>query len=701
MAFRATHRRPARRSWRLAPMTLNLEGNMASPSNRVPNDGELDGLSPLVKKGESRDAVLTWLVDRWCRPFHDGDAVEDANASGWPIENKNFIDANNGENIDLGEILRRVNDTFRDQLKVSEDRLVSRPTVIIRNCRVNLAKLDGIEILATFIAHRVKFGNSVSFKGTALEYDTSFGFSWFSRGTCFERAIFGDETDFYSAQFEEQCSFRGARFGHSANFKNVTFGNESIFSSSEFGDDALFTNAKFGRHCRFMRAKFGENAHFSHAEFGSGCSFAKAVFDYNCAFDGTRFDGNTSFQFAEFGPETLFTGANLGECAWFANTTFGNFADFRHATFGQGASFQNATFGRNADFREAKLGDWANFHCARFGPGGGIGNARHSLKTTGWRRLLSPLGHFLEWYNWSRTASFGRIQILTRVSYFALLIVPVIAGVWPAVRVAVHSVAFDAEKATGRLRAANQRAQEFIASMDANVPFEGNLTALLEEVETSATQVESELSQFQQSPHHMPTGLVLAFFSALCVALGHLIYQVGADERVRADSETGYRRDRNSEFRDAHEHQRKDLLLRTFGPLHRLAELTPGSRNSTLVRHHDRLVWLPESIDRLNTLPASTQDESDAHLRADDQSDSEAWTEDAEVSEQLQVEHLREELELILVDEGASAEYQLFARQNMWAAYASGMLYLAAAFLIAWLIALQAGHVLRAGGIDV
>ncbi len=35
---------------------------------------------------------------------------------------------------------------------------------------------------------------------------------------------------------------------------------------------------------------------------------------------------------------------------------------------------------------------------------------------------------------WEKVRAFGELQILTRASYFVLLFVPILAGVWPVVR---------------------------------------------------------------------------------------------------------------------------------------------------------------------------------------------------------------------------------------------------------------------------
>jgi hypothetical protein len=46
------------------------------------------------------------------------------------------------------------------------------------------------------------------------------------------------------------------------------------------------------------------------------------------------------------------------------------------------------------------------------------------------RWLFSP-------FKWGLVRSFGELQILTRASYVMLIVVPMLAGTWPAVRIVI------------------------------------------------------------------------------------------------------------------------------------------------------------------------------------------------------------------------------------------------------------------------
>ena len=169
---------------------------------------------------------------------------------------------------------------------------------------------------------------------------------------------------------------------------------------------------------------------------------------------------------------------------------------------------------------------------------------------------------------------------------------------------------------------------------------------------------------------------------------------------------------RNQEFRDCSKGQRSDLLFRAFPWLAQIAERLPHSRHRNLVRRHDQTVWLPSSLEQLRRVgdaPASADSggrENSAPTpgpaAADDpDQESNPGDEGHAVTARREVRSLppfgREELDLIVIDEGARAEYDVYARERPFWAGVSGALYLFGALLIVWLVVRQAESILCQG----
>ena len=153
--------------------------------------------------------------------------------------------------------------------------------------------------------------------------------------------------------------------------------------------------------------------------------------------------------------------------------------------------------------------------------------------------------------NWQKVRGFGELQILTRASYLMLILVPMLAALWPAVHYSVsrynHAVVDtrDAlENAAVKLEHQIDRAEALISSMspstqDADESKTGFVTranGILESVRQRADQVVLRYSPKTVKTPHLPGALAEVFFAAFAVLLGHLFYQMFAPDTVRRQS---------------------------------------------------------------------------------------------------------------------------------------------------------------------
>ena len=619
-------------------------------------------LPPLVRKGEDREQVIERVVTGWCTSMRETDPEKHVAKGGFMLDRVALVDENTGEPIDLGELVRRVEERLLAERAPEEFEFREELHIILRACRVDECRCSGLKIRPRWTTYRVAFGEHARFGSST----------------------FGDDASFHAAAFGDCAQFDCATFGNYARFGSATFGDSARFDSADFGDEAQFDSAKFGHLPRFDFITFGWSANFDFATFGRGARFAFSTFDFLASFDSATFGERAQFGFAEF-----------GDWASFHSTTFGESVSCLNATFGEGGGIEGAAVGRPS-------------------PPGRFGLCRR------WERLA-------EWFDWTRVRSLGQLQVLTKVSYVALVVVPLLAGAWPAVRAAVNWINDDVRAAASEFHTAADRLDQ----VRSHVPASGPSADTFEHGVQRVREIEQKLGERSLKEPNMPPSWVLAFFGALCVVGGHLVYQVAAGERVRAQSRLESVRERTQEFRQASPAQRQDLLIRAFRRLAQVAGLLPASRHRNLVGRGGKTVWIPYDLEELRKVrarevPAVEEAAPTGEPAAETADDAPSPAEVAPavgVATEAQLpltrtrpgdalvegktsahpgprpKFTREELELIVIDEGARAKYDVKARQRLNWAVVSGALYSGAVLCILWLVALQAEAVLRAAGL--
>jgi len=588
---------------------------------------------PLVPLGADREEVLNAVVDGWCTPVGEHLMNDELILAVGTLVGVSFHDANRDEPIDLGELIRRV----EDRLGPAERGEVGRSDLAIRllECEITVCRSAHLVIRPRFLAPWTRFKGSTSFIGTS---------------------------------FQEEAFFRRAEFGNVARFDGAKFGDKVDFSGVEFGEMALFVRAKFGEGTNFLAAVFGDRAGFYKAAFGDCACFNRAKF---------------------------------GSAAGFDEAAFGYGADFTRAAFGDGAHFDGAKFGDQSTFSEANLND-ADFSRVNGRPLvlRGLRFGRGESKGPAWWRGI------LQWFDWGIVRSLGNLQILTRASYLTLILVPLLAGMWPGVRIAVNRLNQSVERAAEDVRDATEQLRRKIVeatpSIQRQVPSGAEpdspsvdglplpvlfriveqlgkerqrLVEVLEGVRVKAEKARARFGPEMFKAPLLPMSWVLAFFAALAVTVGHLLYQTVAPQLVRDKSRDGLAAERRDAFGDDRP-DRDDHLLRAFDALKGVARRVPG-RHRNFVRRHGRVVWLPSDLE-LFTFPPSSEEA------------------EAVPTSPPQPPRLDGELMRVVIDEGAKAEYDLAAHNQMGLARVAGGFYAVGLTLILWILVHQAGVILAA-----
>jgi hypothetical protein len=184
------------------------------------------------------------------------------------------------------------------------------------------------------------------------------------------------------------------------------------------------------------------------------------------------------------------------------------------------------------------------------------------LRKISFRERLSAL--FLDVLSWRLVRAYGALTVLTRASYVMLVLVPLLAGVWPVVQTGIDgsreallrhadNITKSSERLSGQLQTQLENADNIVsiarsiaaANKDSTADTDSAPTFKEEQRFSDLLKVNSKLADDARGlserlhnlasslPQAMPSAWAFAFFAALAVALGQVLYQTSAPEIVR------------------------------------------------------------------------------------------------------------------------------------------------------------------------
>lgn len=526
--------------------------------------------------------------------------------------------------------------TEREKHPLDREAIDALTKVVYRWCVIETdgARFYGLNIRCTLVCYESFFGGIAGFESATFSGDAQFESAVFGGKAEFSRATFEQPGEFIGTHFCGAAEFVGATFSSGARFDPAVFHRTAAFGSVCFGGVAVFTGGAFCGDARFEDADFNGDVKFEKSTFGRIAGFSEVRFDGDAGFEGTHFVGNAWFDFTIFRGSAWFVGTVFGADARFELALFEKYACFWGTHICGDACFNGVNFGGDAGFDRARFvgsavffgaGSWgrAGFNFASFG-GGAAGDlrradVRHVIfgeaaavahggesaeEVRWWRSALRDAGL---WFGWHRVRALGELAILNRVSLVALIAVPLIAGVWKLVDVAVKS-----------------------------------------------------MFEVEENPVSIGASLVFAFFAAMFVTLGRLVYQVFAPPTIQKFDEDAFVDDMMQRYTKGEGVLREDGLRRATEALARIAGVRPD-RHANLVSHHGETVWIPpkEQIEWF-------QDPDEPDEPQEEGASEEGSTERDEKrtpARQLPGFVPGEERARIALEEGARAEYWLLARE--------------------------------------
>lgn len=608
-------------------------------------DEEWNALPPLVGPGSpfgdmDREAVLSRIVYAWTTPSETYSA-------------ERYVDA-----------AVRSGTFKRHELILERLRLVDESGVDEAGKRTTVP-IDLGELLRRVEERLSAFGSAIKRKRSYLfiQIDTCL----LPLCDCSERKI--------------RPAFRVTRskFAASADFTGTTFAEWADFSSSSFAREAYFSQASFGKTARFPDASFSDVAGFLSTSFGGWADFTSAWFTEIVNFTTASFADRATFQSASFGGWAVFSSASFADLARFSSASFANLADFSSTAFAGAAHFSMASFAEIADFEHARFASGRNLADAQFG-------SRVKLSLFGWRRMARDLKQAM---HWGTVRAVGSLQILTKASYIMLIVVPALAAAWPSVQRMVHGYNEQLVESRRLLENAKAELDTTLKPLE-SIPATSKPAATLKDTSDDLAKRAKTFVEHlgPVAPPQFPWDWVLAYVAAIAVALGQIVYQARVPERVRAEARDNYAGRRRREFIEARPEEKRDRLVQAVTHLQDIAGQLPEFRSPNLLRREATTIWFPENTDKLVRIPTTEQEQE---LQRNHALDVQAKKADGvEPPKPLgSLMHTRDELEPILVEEGAKAEYDLRTRDNMPSVGIAIVSYFIAMVAISWLVIRQ------------
>ena len=434
----------------------------------------------------------------------------------------------------------------------------------------------------------------------------------------------------------------------------------------------------------------------------------------------TRFAGEAVFSEASFAGEADFSRANFEGHAFFSRASFARNADFSGANFEGHAFFSEASFARTADFSRASFEGVVIFFGANFMGEWWLGARRNYLRKVmfaekarralehhrpdvkrglrwvhhrAWMRLtklvIGATHVITRQFGWTTVRGIGQLGILTRVSLIALIAVPVLAGVGPALRVAVNRYNLAVTQAAVEFNHAAERLEAATNPM----PDASAVDLVVEELRGWAAVWRDRFGGLTMDEPSLPDTLALAFFAAVCVTVGQLLYQVFAPQKVRGQDEDQFVEAIHTRYPEAAP-DRNAGLRRATDALAAIAERRPD-RHANLVGHHGDRVGIPP-ITRIGWFgdpqEEPTPQDGGNQGKGGEQQMKPFW----ETSPQGQGTIPGAERARIALEEGARAEYWLAGREKVGWAWGSFVLYAIAMLLLMTILVMQCYRVGKA-----
>lgn len=162
--------------------------------------------------------------------------------------------------------------------------------------------------------------------------------------------------------------------------------------------------------------------------------------------------------------------------------------------------------------------------------------------------IQGPLG-----LDWRLVRGLGQLHILNRASLILVIIVPILADIWPTVR---HTMAWydgtltQIQESLGQI--VNHLPERRLrASSDGSNASTSSEYGITQGVRDELHRLTIHIEDLRLQASHLPTSLALLFFASLAVLLGRTIFQLRCPDTVREFQLDDYVRERKREYSES------------------------------------------------------------------------------------------------------------------------------------------------------
>lgn len=263
--------------------------------------------------------------------------------------------------------------------------------------------------------------------------------------------------------------------------------------------------------------------------------------------------------------------------------------------------------------------------------------------------------------SWPFCGRLGRLTLLTKASYLALIAVPIISWLWPIVR----SVVNDFDSVVSSMRgtaesAASELSVLILENPDAGLEFDKSVLELQSTISNFSSMLQDSIVEVST----LPVSLAAAFFAAMAVVIGHLILEIFGPENVRKFNKSKYIENVSENW--VNSVAKRDKVAESYLYLRDTAERNSDHYHPDLVVRSGKIVLIP-SLAQLN----------------------EADLNEADLNEE----------QLLIITTAAARKFDIEAQSKRFWATASGVLYCIAIGLIAFIVYNQSMLVVRESGL--
>jgi hypothetical protein len=248
---------------------------------------------------------------------------------------------------------------------------------------------------------------------------------------------------------------------------------------------------------------------------------------------------------------------------------------------------------------------------------------------------------------WTKIRTLGELQVLTKASYLMLIFVPLLAGLWPAVRTGINRYNETVTASIDALESASQRLEFVASTVDSEIEVSSAVSQILLSLNESIEAIVHDYSLQVIEQTGLPSVWAMAFLASLSVTIGHLLYQAFGPGLVRRLTEREFENEELNQYVSSPSEGRRDRAqhyMKRWKPEESEAEINRVNRTV------GPIAGQPIELEQNNTL--------------------------------------------IVV--GSRAEYRLAASSNRIAGVVSGLFYIVGLVLIIWIMLTQTIAVLSA-----